>query len=482
MRKQIALQFLVSNLHTVISFLLTVILARLLTPEEIGVFSMSAVLVAIAAVFRDFGVTAFLKSEKEVTEQTIRTAYGLLYVSSTLVAALMFFSAPFWAAFYRESRVEEVIYVLALGFLFIPFGAVPATLIIREMDAVKGAKVGLSSICVYFGASIALALWGCGHMTMAWANLVNILFNGLACHWVLGRRLPAWPSLAGWRRLTNFGLANVLTSLAKAINTSLPDILLGRLGTPSQVGLLSRANATASFAGKVIEGPVGFFTLPYMARLHNASGDVAATYIRIASIINSIMLPALIWVAFMADDFVRLLFGTTWLEAASAVPWLCVAVGISTLFSISTHTVVGVGRPYVALFPLLLVISGKIGAVALLFDGTLARFAMAMAAGEAISIPAYALMLRRHIRLPLGAWTRDLLRTATISLATYVALAIIVAGLSLLETHIVARLALTGAAAALIAAAGNIVLGLPLGDELRRLICRTSDALKERRG
>ena len=89
-RQKVALQFIVSNLALVANFVLTIVLARLLSPQDIGIFSMSAVLMAVAHVFRDFGVTSFIKREKELTPDSLSSALGVLLITSGSVAALMF--------------------------------------------------------------------------------------------------------------------------------------------------------------------------------------------------------------------------------------------------------------------------------------------------------------------------------------------------------------------------------------------------------
>ncbi len=81
-RQKVALQFVVSNLALVANFVLTIVLARLLSPQDIGIFSISAVLMAVAYVFLDFGVTAFIKREKDLTPEHLRNALGVLLVSS----------------------------------------------------------------------------------------------------------------------------------------------------------------------------------------------------------------------------------------------------------------------------------------------------------------------------------------------------------------------------------------------------------------
>ena len=195
-RQKVALQFIVSNLALVANFVLTIVLARLLSPQDIGIFSMSAVLMAVAHVFRDFGVTSFIKREKELTPDSLSSALGVLLITSWSVAALMFLSAPYWAHFFHEARVVPVVQVLALGFVFIPFGAIPMAIISREMDVKKSATIGAVATVVYFGASVGLALAGFGPMTMAWANLINIIVTGAMARWALGRSLPWIPGFS----------------------------------------------------------------------------------------------------------------------------------------------------------------------------------------------------------------------------------------------------------------------------------------------
>lgn len=420
-RRKIALQVIVSNLSTVVNFALAIILARLLSPDDIGVFSMSAVLIAIAHTFRDFGVVSYLKREKELTDQTIRTARGLLYITSWTMALAMFLSASFWAQFFNETRVEEVVHVLALGFVFIPFGAIPQAIMTRELNVVQSSKVTGISTFVYFGVSISLAFLDFRHMTMAWANLVNILTTGLACNLLLGRRLPWMPSLFGWRKLVSFGTANVLTSLCRVINVSIPDLVLGRLSVAADVGLFSRATSTVNMVGKVIEPSISYFTLPYMARIHHTTGNVGSDFLRAGSIVNGVLIPVLAWVALMAQEIVLFLFGEQWLAAVPAIPWLCAATAVATLFSLSAQTVTSVGRPFAALPPLIILIAGKLIAIRFLYDGSLQSFSVALFAGELLSIPAYVYINWKSLKVSVSDWAADVFKTlACVSVVGFV--------------------------------------------------------------
>ena len=302
-----------------------------------------------------------------------------------------------------------MVQVLALGFVFIPFGAIPMAIISREMDVKKSATIGAVATVVYFGASVGLALAGFGPMTMAWANLINIIVTGAMARWALGRSLPWIPGFSQLKGIVHFGLGNLLTALLKAADNALPDILLGRWMTPTAVGLFSRANSTVNMVSTALLPTVNYFALPYMAKVHHANGPVAGEYLRATSLINSLILPALAAIAVLAHDIVSLLYGSTWLQAAPAIPWLCLAYAVSSLFTLSTPALTGVGKPYASIGPTAFLVFVKIAFAWWLMDGTLRTFAVAIALGQLLSAPAMVLMLYRHLGLPVLAWLKNTL-------------------------------------------------------------------------
>ena len=90
LRQSLALTFLSSNGATAIQFVVTVVLARLLNPDEVGIYSVTAVMVSIAHLFRDFGVASYLQQEKDLTREKVGAAFGVLLTSSWVIAALVF--------------------------------------------------------------------------------------------------------------------------------------------------------------------------------------------------------------------------------------------------------------------------------------------------------------------------------------------------------------------------------------------------------
>lgn len=417
-RKKIGLQFLVSNGATVVNFALSLIVARLLTPTDIGIFSMSAILISFAHVFRDFGVFSYIVKEKEITTQTIRTALGVLLLTSWTVAAVMFFSADLWSQFFKTPEVGDVVRVLAIGFVFIPFGSIPYALLTRNLEVKRTSLVTVISVATYFVTTIYLAYTGHGHMTMAWSNLINIIVAGAAYHWYSTTPMPWVPSLKGWKKITHFGTGTIVTSTASALDTALPDVMLGKMSTPASVGYFNKAASAVALPYTVLKSTIDYFALPFLSKLHHANEDMAHAILQASSYISVIIIPAMVWMTVMDREIILFLFGPQWIASIEVIPWLCLAGAAAVLFRLVTPALTSIGKPYVASFPLLLGLLIKVGLAIVMFDGTLVSFAIAIAVGQIVCIPVFALVNKIYFNLGMIAWLRSNVSILAISAIT----------------------------------------------------------------
>ena len=416
-RKKILIQFLVSNLSTVATFALTVVLSRLLTPGEIGLFSMGAVLVGFSHVFRDFGVASYIKRQPVLSPEVLRPAAGLLYTTCWSMAALLFFGSNLWAQFLGHAEVAKVVRVLAIGFLFIPFGALPQAVLGREMRIEISAYVTLTAAAAYITASILFARAGFGYMTMPWANLVNILVTGIGFQLAKPAGVDTRPVFHGWGRVIGFGSGAVLEPALKALDASLPDVLLGRMATPRLVGLHSRANSTVGMINTAIGPSVQYFALPYLAKKFHEQAPLGDEIRRGMALLTGIIWPALAFTASLATAIVTFLYGSQWVPSAVAIPWLCLAAASACWFSLVAPALTGMGRPYLAALPLAISVTGKACLAYALYDGTLGGFARGMGFGELLSIPFYLWLLQRFVHVSPQSYLRAALPSAGVGLA-----------------------------------------------------------------
>jgi hypothetical protein len=240
-RQAVAFAFLDRYAGLVAHTISSMVLARLLTPGEIGVYSVVMLLIGFVAVFRDFGAGQYLVQQRELSPTVMRVTWTLQLGWGTLFAAATFASAHPVAAFYADQRIVAIMQVLALNFLVTPLAAFPYALLVRDMRFGTIAMIRFSGALVHALTAVAAAWSGYGAISLAWANLAATLAN-IAVTYAL-TRLPMWQSLTlrGLAESMKFG--GVLTSvqLIGHVRASLPELLLGKLHSLTAAGLMSRA-------------------------------------------------------------------------------------------------------------------------------------------------------------------------------------------------------------------------------------------------
>jgi O-antigen/teichoic acid export membrane protein len=467
LRSKLLVQFFVANGAAVANFLLSVYIARLLKPAEIGIFSMAAVLVAFAHVFRDFGVVSFIRSQKTLTTESLRAAMGVMICASWSFALVVFLTAPFAADYYKQAGVGSVMRILAVGFLFIPLGSIPQAVLARELDVRVHGIVTAVSVCAYAISCVVFAKLGYSYMSFAWANLINILVTATTFSLLRPKNLPLLPSLRGWREVVQFGGGTMLTNSIRSADTALPDLVIGRLSGANFVGLFSRGNSTVNMLNYIAGPTINFATLPYLAKVHHSGENVSREVERIIAYLTGIMWPALAVLAFVPRDIILLLYGPAWLECAVLIPALCIMTGVQLCFSVLQPAFTAMGRPYLAASPLFIGILGKVTLSVVLFDGTLKGFATAFVLGEMLSIPAYLMLARKTMGILLTHWLSATWRSAATAATMFASLHLLSPVLSSVN-HPAGRILLVAIFAFFIWSAVLLALRHPLADELLR--------------
>jgi O-antigen/teichoic acid export membrane protein len=418
LRRSLIINFFSTSGSTVLKFVVSVILARMLSPSEIGVYSMTLVFVNFAHVFRDFGVTQYLQREAELTPDKIRSATGVVYATSWVIAISLFLASDALGEWFAEPEIVPVMRVLAFGFVLIPFGSITSALLVREFAAEKQAivnAVGTISFCV---SCLLLAKLGFGSMSLAWANLINIAACVIAYIPLRPAKLPWLPSLAHWRSVVHFGAGSLLANMAGAINNSIPDILLGKLGSASQVGLLSRANSTVQIFLLVAGSTVNYGAISYLAQIFHRGESLVPMLTRATVLLTGIGWAALALTAILGQDIVMALYGPTWATAAPAILPLALAAAVRMIFHYVSPAVLAIGRPYLSAVPVLGSLTARIAFGVLLYDGSLVRFAWALCTATILTMPLYMYLQRRYFGLRLGHLLRALAPSAIVGLGT----------------------------------------------------------------
>jgi len=418
LRRSLVINFFSSSGAALLQFIVSIILARILSPSEIGIYSMTAVVVNLGHVFRDFGVGSYIQREKDLTPDKLRAASGVAFATSWLIALVLLLASGWIGVWFNEPRIVPVMRVLAAGFFFIPFGSITNALLARNFEAKKEAilwAVGTVSFCV---SCLVLAELGLGSMALAYANLINIIACGIGCAFLRPKNLPWLPSFKHWRGVAHFGVGSLLSSCAGSINNAVPDLLLGKLGSPSMVGLLSRANSTVAIFTYIAGSTVSYGAVSYLAQTYHRGESMSPIMSRATSLLTGIGWAALALTAILGHDIVLALYGPTWLNAVPAILPLTVAAAVGMMFHYVPMAVTAIGRPYLSTVPTMVSVLTRIGFGVLLFNGSLVHFAWALCLATCATAPVIAAQQRRHLGYPGLVMLRALLPSALVATGT----------------------------------------------------------------
>lgn len=383
-RHSVIWTFASTNGANVVNFAVSLVLARMLTPSDIGIFSMTVMMVSIAHYFRDFGVGSYLQQAKEITPQDVAAASGMLITSSWIIAAVTFGLSWPIGAYMEEDGVTEVMQVLALGFAFIPFGAVTHSLLSRDFRAKEQAIVRAFSTVVYAVSALWLANQGHGYMSLAWANFINIIATALAYLPYRMKGVPWWPRFSGWGSMLHFGGGSLLGNGLAAVNNAISETMLGKLSGAHDVGLLTRSTGVTGLIFQVVGPAMHQAALPFMSKAHHAGEPLNTHLARAVELVTAVLWPALLGVAIFAEPLVMLLYGPQWTESASIVPLICMSSILGVPFLFIGVSLTAVGKAYWSALPAAIGVATKLIIVPSVYQGTLQSFAWGLLAASLV--------------------------------------------------------------------------------------------------
>lgn len=387
LHRPLVINFFSSSGTTIVNFIASVILARLLSPGEIGVYSITIVFVNIAHIFRDFGVGIYLQREPDLTAEKVGAAIAMVFTTSWIIAALLYFSSSWIGLWFAEPMMVPVMKVLAIGFVFIPFGTVTTSLLAREFAAEKQALVSIVGTATFAITCLSLAALGFGTMSMAWANLVNIVVSAMVLYPMRSKNFPWRPSLKHWRDVFHFGVGSLLSNTLVSINNAVADILLGKLGNATLVGLFSRASATVGIFWYLAGSTMNYGSISYISQTHHRGEPLGPLLNRATALVTGVAWPAFALTSLFSHEIIATLYGDKWLAAVPAINALAISAAIGIIFNYTPIALTAIGRPYLSAIPTLVTVLTRIGFGYLLFDGTIESFAWAICAATAFATP-----------------------------------------------------------------------------------------------
>lgn len=307
--------FLIQGGTQLINFIVTIILARLLLPEQFGLIGMIAIFIAISRSLVDGGFVSSLIRTKNVDNEDYSTVFYTNLVSSCILYALLYLSAPALSAFFNEDILLNMVRVLGLVLILNALSIVQSTKLNKELNFKAQFKLQLPSLIISAVVSIWMAYNSYGVWSLVAKDIVYALVATLQLWWY-----AKWtPSFIFNKEkfIYHFNFGYKL-SLAQIINTgfdNLYNVIIGKYFSAAQLGFYTRARSLEQL-------PSGFFFnafnrvfYPLLAQVNDDNDKLKEIYSRLMKAVIFIVTPILVYLGIIAEPFIRLLMTDKWLPA-----------------------------------------------------------------------------------------------------------------------------------------------------------------------
>ena len=333
----------------------TMVLARLLSPEDFGLQGMVLVVIGFLGLFRDAGLGMATVQRLEVTHEQTSTLFWINVAVGAILAALCAALAPLLVSFYHEPRLYWVVVVSGAMFMFNGLSAQHSALLQRGMRFVTQAKIDVFSLSVGSGTGIVMALLGCGYWSLV-GMAMAISAVGAAASWLAVPWVPGPPRRrSGIRSMLHFGGLATCNSFIVYLAWNAEKLLLGRFWGADALGLYGRAFQLVTLPVQQLNTAVSGVAFPALSRIQHDAKRLARSFLRGFSLLISATIPITITCALFAEEIVRVVLGAKWMEAApifrllapvavvfavaNPFSWLVMSTGrIGRALSISTAT------------------------------------------------------------------------------------------------------------------------------------------------
>ena len=392
-----------------VTFLVGLVLARLLTPHEYGLIGYIMILVAVFNSIVDSGFSNALIRKKDAGETDYSTAFIFnLAVSLVMVAAMVLVAVPF-SRFFKEPQLVPLVRVMSVIVVINALALIQRTRLVKSVDFKTQTKASLISSVSSGAVGLAMAFGGLGVWSLVGQQISRQLINTV-CLWILNRWTPSWRfSWSSFRELFGFGWKLLVSGLIDTVWKEIYQLVIGKFYSTSTLGQYTRGKQFSDIFSSNMTSIVQRVSYPVLSSIQDERERMREGY---RKIIRTTMLASfvlLFGLSAVAESLLTVLIGPRWLEAAHYLQIICFAASLYPLHAINLNMLQVQGRS--DLF-LKLEIVKKIIAVGPLLLGIFIGIDWMLWGSLATSIIAYFLNARYSgtlIGYPIRAQLKDIL-------------------------------------------------------------------------
>lgn len=329
---------------TGITFLVGLVLARLLTPEEYGLIGIIAIFIAVSNSIVNSGFSSALIRKKQATGLDYDTVFLFNILLSAFMFGVLYVGAPLISGFFGEPQLIPLTRVMGIVLVINAFALVQQTILVKKIDFKTQTKISLIASIISGVVGIGMAIGKCGVWSLVGQQIARQCIN-TALLWVLNTWRPTLRfSVQSFAELFSFGWKLLVSGLIDTIWKQVYQIVIGKWYTTEALGQYTRAEQFSSIFSVNLTNVVQRVSYPALSTIQDEQQRLKLAYKRVIKTTMLVTFVCMLGLAAVAKPMVLVLIGEKWLPAVGFLQIICFSAMLYPLHAINLNMLQVKGR------------------------------------------------------------------------------------------------------------------------------------------
>lgn len=327
-----------------ITFLVGLVLARLLTPEEYGLIGIITIFIAVFNSIVDSGFSNALIRKNDAKDIDYNTVFITNLVLSVVLFGTLYVSAPAISRFFSQPQLIPLLRVMGIIVIINAFAIIQRTILVKKVDFKTQTKVSLISSISSGVVGIGMALNGLGVWSLVGQQISRQFLNS-AFLWFYSKWYPKLQfSIQSFKELFSFGWKLLASSLIDTVWREIYQVVIGKYYTPVALGHYTRAQQFASICSSNLNSVVQRVSFPVLSSVQDDKERLKNGYKRIIKVSMLITFTLMLGLTAVAKPLVLALIGEQWLPCVPFLQIICLQMMLYPLHSLNLNMLQVQGR------------------------------------------------------------------------------------------------------------------------------------------
>lgn len=330
--------------NSVLGFIISIILARLLMPSDYGMIGMLAIFIALSTTIIDSGFGSALIQKKNRTENDLNTVFLFNIFISLICYIMLFLCAPLIAAFYKTPILVQILRVLGLNLIINSFNSIQRTQLAIKIDFKTTTKVALIGLTSGGIIGIILAYKGFGVWALVAQGLTNAVFSSIVL-WISSKWRPLFIfSITSLKEMFKYGSKLLFAGIYAITINNLYNIIIGKVYESKELGVYTRANQLPELMSNTLNSVINSVTFPLLSSINDDRERMVFVYSKMLKMTAFVVFPVMTLLAILSRPFVMILLTDKWIAIIPMMQCLCFASMMTPISALNINILNASGR------------------------------------------------------------------------------------------------------------------------------------------